>query len=115
MSGTVTVRLSDGVAMLRTVAELEQAAAERVVRFRSRTILSAIGIILAVAGVLELLWISRHVITWILISIFLALAINPLVDWLGAHGVKRRGLAVAIAYLSVLVALGAIAGLFIPT
>jgi predicted PurR-regulated permease PerM len=61
------------------------------------------------------LWIARHVITWILISVFLALAINPLVDWLLAHGIRRRGLAVAIAYLAVLVGLAAIGALFIPT
>jgi predicted PurR-regulated permease PerM len=97
------------------VSELGQAAPERVVRFRSRTILSVIGIVLAVAADLELLWISRHVLTWILISVFLALAINPLVEWLLSRGIKRRGLAVAIAYLTVLVALAAVAGLFIPT
>jgi predicted PurR-regulated permease PerM len=101
--------------MLFPVAEIDQPPAERVVRFRSRTILSLIGIVLAVAAVLELLWISRHVLTWIFISVFLALAINPLVDWLRAHGVKRRGLAVAIAYVAVLVALVGIAALFIPT
>jgi predicted PurR-regulated permease PerM len=97
------------------VAEHGHAAAERVVRFRARTIVSLIAIVLAVAAALEIVWISRHVVTWILISVFLALAINPLVDWLLAHGVKRRGLAVASAYLAVLVALAAIGALFIPT
>ena len=88
---------------------------ERVVRVRPRTVLSVIGIVLAVALVLELIWISRHVITWILISVFLALAINPAVEWLLVHGIRRRGLAVAIAYLGVLLALAAIGALFIPT
>jgi predicted PurR-regulated permease PerM len=97
------------------VAEPGQAAVERVVRFRPRTILSVIGIVLAVAVVLELLWISRHVVTWILISVFLTLAINPAVQWLLAHGVRRRGLAVAIAYFGVLLALAAVGALFIPT
>ena len=40
---------------------------ERVVRFRPRTILTVLAIVLAVAVVLELLWIARHVLTWILI------------------------------------------------
>jgi predicted PurR-regulated permease PerM len=97
------------------VEERGQASVERVVRFRPRTILSVIGIVLAVAVVLEILWISRHVVTWILISVFLALAINPAVEWLLAHGIRRRGLAVAIAYLGVLAALAAIGALFIPT
>jgi predicted PurR-regulated permease PerM len=97
------------------VAEPRQAAVERVVRFRPRTILSVIGIVLAVVAVLELLWIARHVITWILISVFLALAINPAVEWLLGRGIKRRGIAVAIAYFGVLVGLAAIGALFIPT
>jgi predicted PurR-regulated permease PerM len=97
------------------VAEHGQAAAERVVRFRPRTIFSVIGIVLAVAVVLELLWISRHVLTWILISVFLALAINPLVEWLHRRGVRRRGIAVGIAYLAVLFGLAALGALFIPT
>jgi predicted PurR-regulated permease PerM len=97
------------------MAEVGESLHERVVRFRHRTILSILAIILAVALVLEVLWISRHVITWILISLFLALAINPLVEWLGAHGVRRRGYAVAIAYLAVLLAIVAVGALFIPT
>jgi len=88
---------------------------ERVVRFRPRTILTILAIVLAVAVVLELLWIARHVLTWILISVFLALAINPAVDWLQAHGVRRRGPAVGIACLVVLIAIAGIGALFIPT
>src|SRR5207244_12649092 len=99
--------------MLSAVAELGQTVPERVIRFRPRTILTVIGIVLAVAVVLELLWISRHVITWILISVFLALAINPLVDWLAAHGVRPRRSAVGIAYLAVRVAHRAVGDLFI--
>jgi len=97
------------------VAEIGQSVPERVVRVRPRTVLTVIGIVLAVAAVLELLWIARHVLTWILISVFLALAINPLVDWLGAHGVRRRGYSVGIAYVAVLIAIAAIGALFIPT
>jgi predicted PurR-regulated permease PerM len=74
-----------------------------------------LGIVLAVAAVLEVIWISRHVITWILISVFLALAINPLVGRLQRLGVRRHGLAVGIAYLAVLAALAAVGALFVPT
>jgi predicted PurR-regulated permease PerM len=74
-----------------------------------------LGIVLAVATVLEVIWISRHVITWILISVFLALAINPLVGRLQRLGVRSRGLAVGIAYLAVVAGLAAIGALFVPT
>jgi predicted PurR-regulated permease PerM len=60
---------------------------ERLVRFRLRTILSLLVIIVAVAVVLEVIWIARHVLTWIAISLFLALALNPAVEWLQ----RRRG------------------------
>jgi predicted PurR-regulated permease PerM len=60
---------------------------ERTVRFRLRTVLSVLAIIIGVAVTLEVIWIARHVLTWILISVFLALALNPLVGWL-----QRRGL-----------------------
>jgi predicted PurR-regulated permease PerM len=97
------------------VAEQAHSTPAREVRFRIRTVLGVIGIVLAVAVVLEVVWISRHVITWILISLFLALAINPLVGWLQAHGVRRRGLAVGIAAFTVIAGLAALGALFVPT
>jgi predicted PurR-regulated permease PerM len=55
------------------------------------------------------------VITWILIALFLSLALNPAVDWLQRRGVHRRGIAVAIALGGTLLALAGIGALFIPT
>jgi predicted PurR-regulated permease PerM len=64
---------------------------------------------------LRLVSIARHVLVWILISLFLALAINPLVEWLQRRGIKRRGLAASAAFVLVLLAIAAIGALFIPT
>ena len=88
---------------------------DRIVYFRVRTILTLLAVVLAVGLVLWVLWIARHVLTWVLISLFLALALNPLVERLQRHGVHRRGFATAIAYLGVAVVVGAIAYAFIPT
>jgi predicted PurR-regulated permease PerM len=88
---------------------------ERIVYFRPRTILIVLGILIAVGVVLWVLWIAKHVLTWIVISLFLALALNPFVDFLQSHGVKRRGLATGVAYLVALAAIGGIAAAFIPT
>jgi predicted PurR-regulated permease PerM len=88
---------------------------ERLVRFRARTILALLGIVLAVALTLQVVWLARQVITWILIALFLALALNPAVNWLQAHGIRRRGLAAALAYLGTLAALVGIGALFLPT
>ena len=88
---------------------------ERLVRFRLRTVLSLLGTIIAVAVVLEVIWISRHVLTWVLISVFLALALNPAVEWFERHGLKRRGAAAAVAYLLTFAFFIAIGFTFVPT
>ncbi len=89
---------------------------ERLVRFRLRTILSLLVIIIAVAVALEVIWIARHVLTWIAISLFLALALNPAVEWLQRwRGLKRRGAAAAVAYLLALGLVVAIGFTFVPT
>src|SRR5258708_30028534 len=40
---------------------------ERVVELRTRTILRILGVAIAVAVLLEVVWISRQVVTWVLI------------------------------------------------
>ena len=88
---------------------------ERVVRFRATTILAVLGIAIAVALLLEIVWIARQILVWILIAIFLALALNPAVDWFQRHGVKRRGLATALTFILVLAGIAALGALFVPT
>jgi predicted PurR-regulated permease PerM len=90
-------------------------AQERVVRFRARTIFNVLGIILAVAVLVEIVLISRTVLTWILVSLFFALALNPAVDWLQSHGVKRRGFAAGLVYIAAFAFIALIGYLFIPT
>jgi predicted PurR-regulated permease PerM len=88
---------------------------ERLVRFRLRTVLSLLATIIAVAVALEVIWIARHVLTWILISLFLALALNPAVDWLQRKGLSSRGAAAGITFL---LAIGIVVGIgfaFVPT
>jgi predicted PurR-regulated permease PerM len=88
---------------------------ERVIRIRARTVLAVVAILLGVFILLMLVWRAREVITWILIAVFLALAINPLVDRVQRHGIRRRGFAAAIAFGSVLAVFGGLAAAFIPT
>src|SRR6478752_8430137 len=86
----------------------------RVVDFRPRTVFRVVAILLATAIVLEVMWIARHVLTWIFIALFLALALNPAVDRLERR-INRRGAAAAIVFFAALVAIVGIAYLFIPT
>jgi predicted PurR-regulated permease PerM len=91
------------------------AVIERIVRFRVRTILSILGLVIAVWALLRIISIARHIIVWFLIALFLALAINPLVEWLQRRGVRSRGLASGSAFLLVLLVIVLIGALFIPT
>jgi predicted PurR-regulated permease PerM len=88
---------------------------ERVVRFRARTILSVLGIVLAVAALLKLLWIAHQVLTWVVIAVFLALALDPLVNFLMRLGIRRRGLAIAATFLLLAIVVFALGATFIPT
>ena len=88
---------------------------ERVVRFRPTTILALLGITIGVFLVLEVVWIARQVLTWVLIAVFLALAMNPAVNWFQNHGVRRRGLATGLTAVLVLAGFTLLGLLFIPT
>jgi predicted PurR-regulated permease PerM len=87
---------------------------ERSVSFRPRTVLLVIGIIVASFITLEILWISRHVLSWVFIAIFLALALNPAVDRLERR-LGRRGAATGLVSVATLVAVALVGWLFIPT
>jgi predicted PurR-regulated permease PerM len=86
---------------------------ERVVYVRPRTILVVLGIVLVAAALFVFLYLAWHVITWILIALFLALALNPAVEFFERHGL-RRGLASAVVFLLALGAFTGLASLLIP-
>src|SRR4029079_8875772 len=88
---------------------------DRVVRFSVRTVLAVIALVIAAWALLTVIAVTRQVITWLLVSLFLAMALNPAVDWFMRHGIKRRGYAAALTYVLALVAIGAIAYALIPT
>jgi predicted PurR-regulated permease PerM len=88
---------------------------ERVVRFSVRTVLAVIGLVIAAWALLTLISVTRQVITWLLVALFLAMALNPAVEWFMRHGVKKRGYAAGLTYVLALVAIAAIGYAFVPT
>jgi predicted PurR-regulated permease PerM len=88
-------------------------APERVVLIRPRTIFIVLGITLLVFFALSFVYLAWHVITWILIALFLALALNPAVVFFERKGI-RRGLAAAVVFLIALAAIGVLGFLVIP-
>src|SRR5438093_13770524 len=97
---------SGAAAMLHPVT----AERERLVHFRARTVFLVIGILVSVGVTLKLLWISRHVLAWVFIALFLALALNPAVDWFQRRYGGRRGLATGTVMLLALVLVAGIGG-----
>ena len=84
------------------------------VDLRPRTILRVILIAVSVAIALEIVWTARHVIAWVVIALFLALALNPLVGWIERRGRLKRGPAIAITYVIAIVVIAAIGATFVP-
>jgi predicted PurR-regulated permease PerM len=87
---------------------------ERVIDLRPRTVLRTILISLGVALVLIMVWTARHVVAWIVIALFLALALDPLVSTIERRTRLGRGLAISVTYLIVLIAIVGIGASFIP-
>ncbi|HVU78518.1 MAG TPA: AI-2E family transporter [Gaiellaceae bacterium] len=87
---------------------------ERVVDLRPRTILRVLLIVLLVAIALEVVWISRHVLSWVVIALFLALALDPLVGLIERRTGLARGPAIGVAYLLVLIVVVGVGWTFVP-
>ncbi len=87
---------------------------ERVIELRPRTILRVILIVLGALVVLAVVWTARHILAWVLIALFLALALDPLVSAIQRRLRLRRSLSITVAYLLVLVVAVAVGATFVP-
>jgi predicted PurR-regulated permease PerM len=85
----------------------------RVVTVRPRTILVVLGITVLVGVVLLLGYLAWHVLSWILISILLAAALNPAVEAFERRGLSR-GWAASLVFAIALFVISAIGYLVIP-
>ena len=85
----------------------------RIVTVRPRTVISVIGLTVLVLAVLLLAYLAWQVLTWILIAMFLAVALNPAVEFFVRRGVRRPLAATFVFFLTLLVVVG-IGFLFIP-
>jgi predicted PurR-regulated permease PerM len=88
---------------------------ERVVEVRPRTVANVAGVLLGIAAALWLLFLARHVIVWMLVALFLALALNPAVEWFEGRFRVGRGVAVGIVFALAVLALTGLAIGFVPT
>ncbi len=86
---------------------------ERVVTFRLRTVLAGVAIVLAVWVALGLARLAQTGLTVIAIAAFLALALNPSVEFFQRRGLGR-GLAVVTVYLLALIVFALLGLVLIP-
>jgi predicted PurR-regulated permease PerM len=84
-----------------------------VVIFHPRSILMALGVLLAVVAAVELVLLARAGLTLVLIALFLSLALNPAVETLERRGL-RRPTAVATVYVLALAIFALLALVFVP-
>jgi predicted PurR-regulated permease PerM len=81
-------------------------ANERVVYIRPRTILQVLGIVLATFAIIAFVYLAWHIVTWILVAVFLALALNPAVEFIQRRGLKRGSSAAIVFVLAVAAIVG---------
>ena len=80
-----------------------------------RTVSAAMLTVVALLVALILLWQVRTFVGWFVIALFLAAVLNPAVNWLQRrHRLIKRPLAIALAYLGLLVVLFFVVGIFLP-
>jgi predicted PurR-regulated permease PerM len=77
-----------------------------------RAVLRTVLVVVAVACALFLVYLLRQPLTWIFIAAFIAVALSGPINFLERR--MRRGLAVAIVYLCLILAPFALIGLLIP-
>ncbi|MGK5683717.1 AI-2E family transporter [Actinoplanes sp. URMC 104] len=83
-------------------------------RVVARRTMVVIGLVLATLLVLFLVRATSQVLTWILVAVFFAVALNPAVTWVQRRAAfGRRWLATLLVFLVALVLIGALVTLFI--
>jgi predicted PurR-regulated permease PerM len=88
---------------------------QRLVSFNPRNVVSVALILVGLALALWVLYASRHVLTWVFVALFLALALNPAVESVERHArIPHRGAAAAIIYVAALAAIVGVGFLLIP-
>src|SRR5688572_14553689 len=85
----------------------------RVIAVRPATVLAVLGITVLVGCVLLLGYLAWHVLSWIIIAVVLAAALNPAVEAFESRGM-RRSVAASIVFAIALLVLTAVGFLVIP-
>jgi predicted PurR-regulated permease PerM len=105
-----TTRTTPGASALGGVSDARAPSSGTV-----RTILTAIGLLLATALLLYVVLQTLQVLTWIVVAAFFAVALYPVVGWVERRllGGRRRPLATLLVFVVIVLLLAAIGTLFV--
>jgi predicted PurR-regulated permease PerM len=87
---------------------------ERIVDLRTRTVVRLLAIAIAALVLVELVLAARRVLTWVAIALFLALALDPLVNLIQRRMRLKRAPAIVVAYVLLLLVTVGIGWSFVP-
>ena len=93
--------------------EVGAAQGRVVVVFHPRSILTALGVVLAVVAAVEFMLLAQAGLTLVMVALFLALALNPAVEFAQRRGLGRAS-AVGAVYVVALAILALLGAVFIP-
>jgi predicted PurR-regulated permease PerM len=94
-------------------SQTERTPARVVVVFNPRSILTALGVLVAVVAAIEFVLLAQAGLTLVMVALFLGLALNPAVEALQRRGL-RRGMAVGAVYVVTLGFFALLGLVFIP-
>jgi len=87
---------------------------ERIVDLRTRTVVRLLAIAIGALVLVELVLAARRVLTWVAIALFLALALDPLVNLIQRRMRLKRAPAIVVAYVLLLLVSVGIGWSFVP-
>jgi predicted PurR-regulated permease PerM len=79
-----------------------------------KTVVAVLATALLFVGALYLFWQLRLIVRWTLIAVFLAVALDPAVNWLNRRSHFPRILAILLVFLALLLALVGLSALVLP-
>ncbi|MGB9376656.1 MAG: AI-2E family transporter [Mycobacteriales bacterium] len=90
-----------------------QPADHRLVTFRPRSVLVVLAVLVAVAAVVRFVILAQSALTLIAVALFLALALNPVVEFFQRRGLRRQWAVIAV-YVAAIAVLAVLVLVLIP-
>jgi predicted PurR-regulated permease PerM len=109
----VVRRLEQRVAQLEAEQRARRASGPNSTPFGARSVLTVLGLVVVVAGVVALGYLAWKGISLVLVAVLFALALNPAVEFFVSRGLGR-GLAAAVVFVFAVCIVAALGLLLIP-